>query len=89
MARAHNIDELCGELNVYLQNLTNFFIVRIMQLYPAKLSATLFATSMKKVQLEMNVIIGGVRIPTKNHPKILGVIIFDSLYSSSAHATAT
>lgn len=87
LATGHNVDSLCGLVNGYLREITDFFTGRNLQLSPAKSSATLFTTWTKEVRLELNVAIDGVQIPTLNYPKILGVT-FDSMFVSSAHATA-
>ncbi|XP_037825851.1 uncharacterized protein LOC119613856 [Lucilia sericata] len=87
MATGHNIDELCVLVNGYLHEIHQFFTARNLQLSPAKSSTTLFTTWTKEVNLNLGIVVDGVQIPTVHHPKILGVT-FDSLFTSSAHATA-
>lgn len=87
MAMGNNIDDLCNLVNGYLKEIYRFFTACNLQIPPTKTSAKLFATSIKEVKLNIAVVVGGVQMPTVNHPKMLGVT-FDSLYSFSAHATA-
>ncbi|XP_046803758.1 uncharacterized protein LOC124419191 [Lucilia cuprina] len=67
--------------------LSSFFHLRNLKISPTKSSATLSTTWTKEVGLELDVTVDGEKIPTVNHPKILGVT-FDSLLMSSAHTTA-
>ncbi|XP_037819861.1 uncharacterized protein LOC119609216 [Lucilia sericata] len=87
LATGNSIDDLCGLINSYLCDLSSFFHLRNLKISPTKSSATLFTTWTKEVGLELDVIVDGEKIPTVNHPKILGVT-FDSLLMSSAHTTA-
>ncbi|XP_046803859.1 uncharacterized protein LOC124419270 [Lucilia cuprina] len=87
LATGNSIDDLCGLINSYLCDLSSFFHLRNLKISPTKSSATLFTTWTKEVGLELDVTVDGEKIPTVNHPKILGVT-FDSLLMSSAHTTA-
>ncbi|XP_017471492.1 PREDICTED: uncharacterized protein LOC108362858 [Rhagoletis zephyria] len=88
LATGPNIDSLCGKISDYLTDLANFFTAKSLTISAAKSTATLFTTWTNEVRLELDVYVNGNKIPTVNHPKILGVT-FDSLFSFSAHASAT
>ncbi|XP_037827577.1 uncharacterized protein LOC119615640 [Lucilia sericata] len=87
LATGNSIDDLCSLINSYLCDLSSFFHLRNLKISPTKSSGTLFTTWTKEVGLELDVTVDGEKIPTVNHPKILGVT-FDSLLMSSAHTTA-
>ncbi|XP_049310854.1 uncharacterized protein LOC125778237 [Bactrocera dorsalis] len=53
-------------------------------LSPTKSKATIFTNWTKEYRHELNIAVDGVKIPTVNNPKILGVT-FDSLCSFSPH----
>lgn len=78
---------MCSKLNIYLEELNNWFISRGLKLSPSKSTATLFSTWTKEIKKELNIIIDGKKLPTVNNPKILG-IIFDSMLTFNAHATS-
>ncbi|XP_037823665.1 uncharacterized protein LOC119612022, partial [Lucilia sericata] len=86
---AHKTDYFLLDVlvNGYLHEIHQFFTARNLQLSPAKSSTTLFTTWTKEVNLNLGIVVDGVQIPIVHHPKILGVT-FDSLFTSSAHATA-
>ncbi|XP_017471644.1 PREDICTED: uncharacterized protein LOC108362983 [Rhagoletis zephyria] len=88
MATGPHIDRLCDQITDYLTDLSNFFTARSLKISAVKSTATLFTTWTKEVGLELDVFVDGEKIPTTNHPKILG-LTFDTLFSFSAHATAT
>lgn len=58
-----------------------------MNISAIKSTATLFTTWSEQMRTQLNVQVEKNLIPTKNYPKILGVI-FDSTLKSSAQATA-
>ncbi|XP_049316938.1 uncharacterized protein LOC125779709 [Bactrocera dorsalis] len=71
---------LCSKANSYLFDLSRFLTARNLQLSPTK-------SWTKEYRFELNIAVDGVKTPTVNNPKILGVTL-DSLCSFSPHTTA-
>ncbi|XP_049316536.1 uncharacterized protein LOC125779305 [Bactrocera dorsalis] len=78
---------MCSKVNSYLSDLSRFLTARNLQLSPTKSTATIFTNWTKEYRLELDIAVDGVKIPTVNNPKILGVTL-DSLCSFSPHTTA-
>ncbi len=80
------IDPICGEINVYLNILDEWFKSRNLFISPAKSTATLFTTATKEVNYELPIEIGGEPVPTVKKPKFLG-ITFDNLFTFRQHTS--
>ncbi|XP_049308657.1 uncharacterized protein LOC125777615 [Bactrocera dorsalis] len=81
------VDGMCSKVNNYLSDLSRFLTARNLTLSSTKSTATIFTNWTKEYRLELNIAVDGVKIPTVNNPKILGVT-FDSLCSFTPHTTA-
>ena len=79
------IDPLCKILNEYLTDLKQWFLHRNLQISAPKSSATLFTTFSNEMSLDLPIYIDGDKIPTVNHPKILGVTL-DPQLNFNTHA---
>lgn len=88
LATGPDFEQLCDDINVYLATLNTWFTERGLQLSTSKSTATLFTTWTKEVKSILNISINGSRLPTIQHPKILG-ITFDPLCTFNAHAKVT
>lgn len=84
IATGQNIDELCNNVNAYLNTVTTWLNKRKLLLSSDKSSATLFTTWTKQVNMELDIHINGQRIPTVKNPKILGVT-FDPMLTFHNH----
>ena len=69
------IPPLCAELNIYLEEVNEWFKGRNLQISASKSSATLFTTFSNEMSLELPIYIDGEKVPTINDPKILGVTL--------------
>ena len=78
------IEPICQELNVYLEDLNQWFKGRNLSISAEKSSATLFTTARYECNTELPIYLNGEKVPSVKQPKILGVI-FDNLFSFNHH----
>ena len=79
------IDETCHEINPYLDQLTNWFKERSLEISAEKSMATVFTTFSNESGRTLPITIKGKTVPTVKHPKILGVT-FDTMHNFGQHA---
>ena len=83
-----NSDEVCRQINPYLNQLANWFKERSLEISPEKSTATIFTTDSNKVINNLPINIKGKDVPTVKHPTILGVT-FDPMHNFGKHAINT
>ena len=81
-------EEICPDLNNYLDVLDKWFKSRNLYISPSKSSATTFTTSSNEINVALPITINGEQVPTVSKPKFLG-ITFDSLLSFKHHVKNT
>ena len=85
LASGPKVEEICEELNGYLEALQGRFKSRRLTIAPAKSTATLFTTFSNELGKPLPIKVGGAQVPTVRYPKFLG-ITFDGLLNFGEHA---
>ena len=84
MSFGPKFQNICEEINPYLDQLTKWFKERHLEISPEKSTATLFTTYNGEVNEELPIFIEGKQVPTVKNPKILGVT-YDNLMKFGKH----
>ena len=82
------IEDICHEINPYLNQLADWFKERSLEISAEKSTATVFVNFSNECAEILPITIKGKTVPTVKHPKILGVT-FDNMNNFGKHAANT